>query len=809
MDAKVLSLMQRPRWVVTIVIALAVIVWAATLYSIASQIGHPFPGFFYDADRTVNALNTEDLTGWQAGLHPNDRIVAVDGRPWRELTRIVRAVPIGTPLNYQVARGNQTLEIAVPTMQFPLETFLQFVPPWLLYSLVCLVIGVFIYIRSPASQLSQRLLVYLFLWGTAGAAWCDWTISQNKWTAFLFATWEAFTCLAGWTFFWSFPADRARQAFLARVPLIRVFGVIAVASTIYYPSLYFLASQLDRPEWWNLYTFSVSWGMLVIFAGGCVPNKFFPALQTALRKDVSPLIRHQARALFLGIVIGLDGFLFLTWAPIMIHFPQTAHLQWVSSLITSVYPLSIGYAVLRYQMFDIHIVIRKGLVYSLLTAALTATFLLLSFVIGSLVQDLTGQQSLLVAIPPALLVAFLFQPARNRIQTFVDRAFFRREYEARQTLTAFSRGLSTLRDRDQVVRLVLDTVTETLGVDRADLWLPDDGRYCPTRMRETEPLAKDKGLAIWLTQERRPQLRFPDDHSPQAQDLGRIEATLAVPLLTGEQLSGILTLGEKRSGDLYTLDDLELLTMLAHNAALALENARLHEERLAILRQQLAQVTAAQEEERQRIARELHDGVGPALASMNIRLHTARKLMERDRDAAAGEIEELAELAQTNIQDIRRLVYDLRPAILDELGLIPALKEYVARYEKDQKLEVILSMPAGDERLPAPLETALFRIIQEALANAARHAQARRVELVLSKDNQHVSVCVTDDGQGFDVAVALEQARHGGHLGLLSMGERVKQLGGQFEIESASGRGTKLTMNIPLQADVTPFSKEV
>jgi len=282
-----------------------------------------------------------------------------------------------------------------------------------------------------------------------------------------------------------------------------------------------------------------------------------------------------------------------------------------------------------------------------------------------------------------------------------------------------------------------------------------------------------------------------------------------VPLLISERLLGILTLGEKRSGDSYTQDDLDLLATLAHSAALALENANLHEERLAILRQQLAQVTAAQEEERQRIARELHDGVGPALASMNIRLHTARKLMERDRDAAAGEIEELAELAQTNIQDIRRLIYDLRPAILDELGLMPALKVYVARFEKEHNMQVALSLPDGNERLPASLETALFRVIQEALANAARHARAQRVELDVAKDSGRVSVCVTDDGQGFDVEAALAQARHGGHLGLWSMGERVKQLGGQFKIESASGRGTKLTMNIPLQADFAPFSKEV
>jgi signal transduction histidine kinase len=249
-----------------------------------------------------------------------------------------------------------------------------------------------------------------------------------------------------------------------------------------------------------------------------------------------------------------------------------------------------------------------------------------------------------------------------------------------------------------------------------------------------------------------------------------------------------------------------LATTTINNVNFYASLARLHEERTTILREQLARVTAAQEEERQRIARELHDGVGPALASLNIRLRTARKLLDQDHPAAE-EIEELAELAQTNIQDIRRLVYDLRPAILDELGLVPALKEYVARYEKDQKLEVILSLPAGDERLPAPLETALFRVIQEALANAARHARAQRVEIALRWDNNQVSACISDDGQGFDLEEAQTQARQGGHLGLWSMRERMEQLGGQFEVHSASGQGTTIKIKVPIQVETKAWTK--
>jgi signal transduction histidine kinase len=235
------------------------------------------------------------------------------------------------------------------------------------------------------------------------------------------------------------------------------------------------------------------------------------------------------------------------------------------------------------------------------------------------------------------------------------------------------------------------------------------------------------------------------------------------------------------------------------HARLEASLASLHEERMAILRQGLAQVTAAQEDERRRIAQELHDGIGPALASLNLRLRTARKVLEKDNHPVSEEIEELADLTRASIRDIRRLIHDLRPAALDELGLVPALREYVARYQEEQGLEVLVALPESDERLSAPLETALFRIIQEALANVAKHARARRVEISMTRDGSDVTLCITDDGQGFDPRAS----RPGTHLGLWSMGERVEQLGGEFEVESAPGAGATVRVVIPLGTQET------
>jgi signal transduction histidine kinase len=221
--------------------------------------------------------------------------------------------------------------------------------------------------------------------------------------------------------------------------------------------------------------------------------------------------------------------------------------------------------------------------------------------------------------------------------------------------------------------------------------------------------------------------------------------------------------------------------------------ASLQEERMAVLREQFAQVAAAQEEERQRIARELHDGLGPALASLNIRLRTVRKLLERENHPLAAEVEELDQQAQVGIRDIRRLIHDLRPVALDELGLVPALREHLARCEAEHDLVVDFSADGG-ERLPAAVETALFRIAQEAVNNVLRHAQARRVRVTLERDANRVRLRVSDDGQGFDTLAP----RSGRNVGLWSMRERVDQLGGEFEVRSEPGQGTTVVMAVPL-----------
>jgi signal transduction histidine kinase len=798
MKAIINRFLAHARWFMVVAVLLVCILWAETLLFQARRWGQPYQGFIADAWGVVSAASKYNGIGWQAGLRSFDVVVAANGQPWSELQTVLQQTGVGGTVVYTVQRGDQTLEIPVPIKPFDLSAIAEVTLGDLLFAVVAMILGLVVYRHNPDGYLNRVVLVYNCLWALIMWYQVAWNQDARVWSVYAIWPTANLAVATGLTFFWNYGADAERRRFLARTHLIPIFWILLGSWGFVQSALLYIYLHTLRPEIWSLYERLLAPGFS--FPIVTTIGKSAPLLLLAVKKSTPRLLRRQLLTLLIGFAFAYVTSYFLWDFPLGGEYEPFVNLAW-GNLVLILYPLSVAYAVLRYQAFDMRVVIRKGLVYSILTAGLTAIFLVLSMAIGNAFQSWTGQQTFLAAVFPALIVAVMFRPAQTRVQTFVDRAFFRHEYEVRQTLTGFSRGLSTLRDQDEVTRLVLDTVTQTLGAEQATFWVLDAEHKAYRPVNQTSEVSRELPAAsevpFWLFTERRALMLPPSDTSPQADQLRQLGAVLAVPLIAEQRLLGFLTLGTKRSGLLYTDDDLDLLGSLAQSATLALENARLHEERLSILRQQLAQVTAAQEEERQRIARELHDGVGPALASLNLRLRTAGKLMQPN-PAAAQELKELAELTQANIRDIRRLIYDLRPAVLDELGLVAALREYVDRYQQEQGLTVALAAPESKDRLPAHLETTLFRVIQEALTNAAKHAKAKHVEVALDWDGAQVTLRIADDGQGFDLHEAAALAKGGQHLGLWSMRERIEQLGGRLQIDSQPGSGTTIQATVPL-----------
>jgi signal transduction histidine kinase len=261
---------------------------------------------------------------------------------------------------------------------------------------------------------------------------------------------------------------------------------------------------------------------------------------------------------------------------------------------------------------------------------------------------------------------------------------------------------------------------------------------------------------------------------------------LWVPLVAGARTIGLIAAHDKQSPDArFSDNDVRLAETFASRAALAVDLSQ------RIARDALRRVVDAQELERRRLARELHDETGQALTSILLGLKTLEETVEGDGSSAA--IGDLRELVVATLQDVRRLAVELRPKVLDDFGLVPALERLTETFGEQTGILVRFESGLGGERLPSEVETALYRIVQESLTNVVKHARAQTISIAVARKPGAVVVVVEDDGHGFDPA----DVREGG-FGLEGMRERVALLDGRLQVESGEGIGTTLVAEVPI-----------
>jgi signal transduction histidine kinase len=293
-------------------------------------------------------------------------------------------------------------------------------------------------------------------------------------------------------------------------------------------------------------------------------------------------------------------------------------------------------------------------------------------------------------------------------------------------------------------------------------------------------------------------LTQPDNHDCAGHPVP--ERTVGIPLVIQDQVNGCLVLNVAAGANCLTLRDHDLIRTVASQLSMAIANATLYQEvqaREELRGELLRQVVSAQESERQRIARELHDHTGQTLTALSLGLAAASASVQRDPELAARQLHELKTMSTRVIKELHDLVMGLRPSILDDLGLVPALRGQVQKFEKRTGIVTRFEVNGRIRRIQPEIETTIFRIAQESLTNVVKHADARHVTVQLTYDETTIQLMVQDDGSGFDQEEALKNDSEY-RWGLLGMQERVSLAGGNWEIDSQSGAGTTIRVSIPI-----------
>ena len=470
------------------------------------------------------------------------------------------------------------------------------------------------------------------------------------------------------------------------------------------------------------------------------------------RNVATPAQRQQMKWILVGLaaqplpmlfgMIGLGG----SWGAVGAIF--------IPLFVVTLLPVTIGLAVFRLRLWDVDPLINRSLVYG----GLTLLVLILYVALVSIAFYVFGEApNLLLAALAVSVTALLAQPIRARLQHAVNRLMYGNRDDPVTVISELGRQMEHTAAPEES----LATLVETIG---RSLKLP----YVAIATREG-----GGGAVVAASGTAQPD-------------------TLRLPLVYQSRQVGALLVTPRAPGEAFTPAERRLLNNIAQQAGAAVYAAQLTDH----LQHSREQLVLAREEERRRLQRDLHDGLGPQLATLSMQLDVARRLAAESSPDAANLLGRLSADTQTAIADIRRLVYDLRPPALDQLGLAGALREYVAGQKNGNAgLRVTVEAPDALPPLPAAVEVAAYRIAQEAVANCLRHAKATECSIRLAIDSD-LTLEISDNGRGLPSGVGGQEPASG--VGLVSMRERAAELGGECRIESAPGGGTRVIVTFPL-----------
>ena len=482
-------------------------------------------------------------------------------------------------------------------------------------------------------------------------------------------------------------------------------------------------------------------------------------------------LREQVKWFFAGILVLLGGLIAAS-----LLSPASPNNSWTTAgdiagtIGFSAPGVAVGIAVLRYRLYDIDVAISRALVYGSLAAFITLVYVAIVVGIGTLIGS-GGQPNLGLSILATAVVAVGFQPVRERLQRVANRLVYGTRATPYEVLSQFSGRVAESYAAADVLPRMAQVLAEGTGAEHATVWLRAANQLRPAATHPDSVVGYEP-------------LRISDGALPEFPDDPR-----AIQVRHRDELLGALTVS-KRKGESLTPIEEKLLDDLAHQAGLVLKNVGLTADlqaRLEELRASRQRLVAAQDEERRRLERNLHDGAQQHLVALKVKLGLAEILATKDPEQARATIHELGSDADEALDTLRDLARGIYPPLLADKGLAVALEAQA------RKTSVPLRVDAdGTGRYPAELEAAIYFCCLEALQNIQKYAEASSVVISLTDAGGRVRFDVADDGIGFDP----DSTPSGS--GLQNMADRLDALGGQIAVESEAGRGTTIAGSIPI-----------
>lgn len=694
-----------------------------------------------------------------AGLADGDVVIAIAGHSLEEwadsIGRFAALEPRplkGAEIAYEVRRAGTPVTLDVSTGAFPIRSAIERNWGVLILTSAFLAAGFFVFSRKPAEPVAAALLILSAALAANVVAWSSsQVLDLTDWRRFLlYQTLQ----LGGYILFLGavmhfalvFPSPgrlvtaRPNLVPAAYVLPFTIFAGWLVVSSVHADSSLSWFGQLDDAH--TLITIAAFLGALGAFALG---------YRTSRNRQTRIQFRWVTFAFGASIALATG----LAFIPLL--FGRRNVLDWnLLALTAIVVPLAIAVSILRYQLFDIDLIISRTLVWGTLTAAVFGIYLA---VVGLASAYLLRGHQVLAAVVATALVALIFQPLRTAIQRRVDRLIYGERDEPFLVVSRLTQRVQEAVTADGVLAAIAETVAGALKLPYVEIRLFSD----------TEPVIAAVGTP-----------------AGELVDLG---------LSYQNESIGTMRIAPRTPGEQFSPADRALLEELARHVSAAAQAVRLSED----LQHSRQRIVTAREEERRRLRRDLHDGLAPSLAGLSLKLEAARTILPTDPQAADAILEHVNAQTRDAIASIRQTVYGLRPPSLDELGLVSALGERAGAFTAPAggmalpaatlpRIEIEAPDPLPS--LPAATEVAAFWIASEAMANVVRHARATHCLVRVGIDDDQFTIEVIDNGIGMP-----EYARPG--IGQLSMRERAREVGGVVEIEAGQLGGLVVRAALP------------